>query len=208
MKNIAITGLVLASFLSAGMSIAADKKTKKKAKAAVSQDAPAAEEEHSAPTHYSSHTSGGSDVGDLRWSVSGPFTLIDGSMYFGAYVDGLYRLNKDFSVGGESGFMIHSESVGTVSVTVWNIPILAKGVYYIPMSSGDILPFVSAAVGLGIVHGSASVAVPGSSDTSVKFEALFGGGAYFGQAKNFFAEVKFGTMSSSFALAPTVGWRF
>jgi hypothetical protein len=150
---------------------------------------------------------------DINWSVSGPLTLVEGEALWGAYVTGLYRLTPEFSVGGESGFQIGSQSFGTVSATMWNIPILVTGLYHFDIAgAGNIKPFVGAGIGLAILHGGVSgVTVPAgtsTSSTSAKFEGLAHLGANFGATPGFMADIRIGFLDSSFVFAPTVGYAF
>src|SRR5947209_3396127 len=118
-----IAALAVAALLSSGSAFSAEhakKKSKTKAADPVATSAPAS------PSYSSRTSSSGGEIGELRWSVSGPFTLLDGHLFLGAYVNGMYRLNGDFSVGGESGIMFHSGD----GVSQWVLPLAAKGMYH------------------------------------------------------------------------------
>ncbi len=142
---------------------------------------------------------------DIKWAISGPLTLVEGNATWGAYIDAFfYNPAPDFEIGVESGFFIRSETFGTTSVTAWNIPILATGIYHFTLQgSSDIKPFVGASLGLAIVHGSAGAL---GSDTSAKFQGHAHLGANFGAIPGFFADIRLGFLDSSFNFGPTVGY--
>ncbi len=133
------------------------------------------------------------------FSVSGPLSLLDGELYWGANVGYLMDLNSDLKVGGETGFYIYP---GTV--TGWVIPIVGAVIYDLKMDTGSITPFVGASLGLCI----ASVSAGGFSSTSAKFAGYAHLGAYFGSDQRLFADIRLGTMAETFLLAPTIGYRF
>lgn len=189
-------------------------KTAKKAKAA----APAASAPSEAVQSMTPQSGSGASqfsFSDVQYTVGGPVTFLDGTAMWGAYVNGMWKMMPNFSVGAETGFHIGSAGAAGISATIWEIPLLATGFFHFQIPDAPALsPFVGLGVGLGFYHGSvgsvtiSGITVGGGSSTDVNFETQAHLGASFGPEKRWVADLRLGLANSSFLFSPTVGYRF
>jgi hypothetical protein len=154
----------------------------------------------------------------IHWNVSGPFALVGGTATFGAFVSGDYYITREITVGGESGFLIGSNS----GFTEWEIPIVPTAKYhFLIQTMPNLRPYVGVGLGLGIAHfssgGAETVTVNGTTETltvggSSGTEAVFHGeiqlGTAFQDGPGLMAVLRLGIIDSSFLFAPSVGWNF
>lgn len=162
-----------------------------------------------AETPAAAGTAHGSTQGATTINVSGPITLLEGEVMWGGYVSVLHEIVPSFKLGLESGFQYWSTSVGSASASLWNIPVLATGIYQFDLSAAPTFhPFVGAGLGIGIAHGSISTSSVAGSDTEAEFQGLAHLGAAFGAQSGFFVDMRIGVLSSNFLFAPTIGVSF
>jgi hypothetical protein len=153
----------------------------------------------------------GGGSSDIQWGVQGPFELINGNAYWGAYVSGDYPLMNDITIGGESGFLIGSSN----GISIFDIPIAVTGKYHLNMSSmPNWRPYVGAALGLSVLHtGGGTVTVgnvtgTAASDTSAKFRFEAKVGTAFQPGPGLMSEIRLGVVDGNFLFAPSIGYNF
>lgn len=148
-------------------------------------------------------------MGSTRFSASGPITLIDGSMYYGAYLTLLHEISPNLMIGGETGFAYRSETVSGVSASSWDIPILPTALYYFDMpQTPTFAPMIGIGLGVGVLHATVTLGAQSASATEAKFQGTLHLGAAFGEGRNFFVDLRPGILDSFFVFAPTIGYTF
>jgi opacity protein-like surface antigen len=152
------------------------------------------------------------DSNGVNYAVSGPLTLVDGNAFWGANFKVGYKLTKDWTIGGGTGFFIWHKSydVPNTSSTQWFIPLMPEGYYGIDAGLANFHPYVGLGLGVAIVHTSISFggSIPTATDTSVKFDGLLHAGARIGSEQHFFVDMGIGLLDGNFQFAPNIGWLF
>lgn len=164
----------------------------------------AAPKKKNADTEEKSSSSADSHAHDGGY-LGGTFALLSGTAGVGGTFGYLFEVGENFSAGVESGFYYWSQSAGSLSASVWVIPIMPTFRYFFPSSKGSVIPFVGVSAGIGITSGSVSSGSASASATQVNFEGLLHLGLEFGGDKHIFIDPKIGIINSSFVFLPTVG---
>ena len=150
--------------------------------------------------------------GDTRYAVSGPIDLVDGNAFWGANFKVGYKLTKDWTVGGGTGFFYWHKNYDTSSLssTQWFIPLTPEGYYNFDAGLANFHPYLGLGLGVAIIHSSigSPSGIQGVSDTSVKLDGMLHIGARLGAEQQFFFEIGLGILDDNFQFAPNIGWIF
>lgn len=146
--------------------------------------------------------------GDLHSTVTGPISLIDGELGWGAYGDVFFEAWDNIGIGLESGFFYWSDEVANISAELWTIPLLIGGRYYFRDVNEYLTPIVGLSLGTSIAHGSLSVGAASASDTTLVFQGHAYVGAYIGKEQKFMTTIRLGLVDDNFMVAPSIGYRF
>lgn len=152
------------------------------------------------------------ELKDTHFMFSGPVTWIAGEAFWGGYLTVVQKIAERTYFGGETGFMVWSDSGadGSVAKTEWVLPMLPTILYEFEMrEAAGFHPFLGLGLGAALVHASVDLGGGiGVSGTEFEFEGLAHLGATFGSSETAFLDLRLGLVKDEFAIGPTIGIRF
>lgn len=143
----------------------------------------------------------------LRLGIGPSLPILSGTVGIGGELQLMVQVSEEAAIGLHTGYMRWSDSDGSLSGSLSNIPVLASFLYRFHVSGSSARPFLGLTAGIGILSGTLSSGTDSISGSNVVFNgyARFGIEIDMGTQSAFFIDPKAGLLKSVFIFAPTIG---